>query len=178
MLGKLCNLPTYGLQSFRKPGANRCRVPGLGAAAVSGGTRADALPGSAPGAPGAPRRRVGQHRGPQTRTAPGAAAGLPAGPQLLIVPGADPQSGGHGAACTAATAPQAAQRDPAPGPLPTAGPPAAAGLATVPPPTWLNLSTMPRQVEHARRRRSPAPRAGGSIQRTAQSATSSGARTG
>lgn len=110
---------------------------------------------------------VGQHRGPQTRTAPGAAAGLPAGPHLLIVPGADPRSGGHGAACAATTAPQAAQRDPAPGPLPTAGPPAAAGLAAVPPPTWLNLSTMPRQVEHARRRRSPAPRAGGSIKRTA-----------
>lgn len=49
---------------------------------------------------------------------------------------------------------------------------------SAPTPTWLNLSTMPRQVEHARRRRSAAPRAEGSIHKAMQRAAASGARPG
>lgn len=58
-------------------------------------------------------------------------------------------------------------------PCPTAGP-----SARIPGPTWLNLSTMPRQVEHARRRRSPAPRTGGGSNRAAQSSTAKATRDG
>lgn len=45
-----------------------------------------------------------------------------------------------------------------------------------PPLTWLNLSTIPRQVVHARRRRSPAPIAGegGSSKRSSSAAYSAG----
>lgn len=58
-------------------------------------------------------------------------------------------------------------------PCPTAGPP-----ARIPRPTWLNLSTMPRQVEHARRRRSPAPRTGGGSNRAVQSSAAKATRDG
>lgn len=47
-----------------------------------------------------------------------------------------------------------------------------------PRPTWLNLSTMPRQVEHAKRRRSPAPLTGSDSSRAPQSSTAKTARGG